>query len=280
MGSGPIADLEGNLRPDWWKTLFSATYLKTDGDVVESADVTSREVDVFVEALGLKPAHRILDLCCGQARHLLDLWGRGFRNLVGADSSRFLIRLARKRARLAGATAVLREADARSLPFEAGSFDCVSIMGHSFGYFADAKDDRAVLGEVRRVLSQGGRVYLDLADGDWLRSHFEARSWEWLDARHLACRERVLSRDSSRLISREVVVHTTRGVIADQIYAERLYSREQIVGSLISAGFDAIESHGALLGGSDRNQDLGMMAKRMLLSARAAVAHASSMQGA
>jgi len=72
----------------------------------------------------------------------------------------------------------LHEADARSLPFKTGAFDCVSMMGNSFGYFADPKDDRAVLGEVRRVLDSGGRIYLDLADGDWLRSHFEARSWD------------------------------------------------------------------------------------------------------
>src|SRR6478672_3126614 len=68
---GPIADLEGSLRPDWWKTLFSATYLKTDGDVVESAAVTAHEVEAFVQALRPDPGDRILDLCCGQARHLL-----------------------------------------------------------------------------------------------------------------------------------------------------------------------------------------------------------------
>jgi D-alanine-D-alanine ligase len=277
---GPIADLESSLRPDWWKTIFSATYLKTDGDVVESAAVTSGEVDAFIKALGLDPEDRILDLCCGQARHLLELAKRGFRRLAGADASTFLLRLAKKRARLAGTAIDLREADARALPFAGASFDCVALMGNSFGYFADARDDRAVLGEVRRVLAKGGRIYLDLADGDWLRGHFDARSWEWLDAHHFACRERVLSRDGARLISRELVVHSARGVVADQTYAERLYSREQIVSSLLAAGFDTIESHGALLGASDRNQDLGMMAKRMLLSARAAEPNAASMPGA
>src|SRR5687768_5657323 len=212
--SGPIDDLEAHLRPDWWKTLFSATYLKTDGDVVESLAVTSREVDVFVEALGLKPGDAILDLCCGQARHLLELWRRGFRNLSGADRSRYLLRVARKRARLSGAALTLHEGDARSLPFKAGSFDCVSMMGNSFGYFDDQKDDLCILGEVRRVLAPGGRIYLDLADGDWLRKNYEKRSWEWLDRRHLACREREISSEGARLITREVVVHTGRGVIA------------------------------------------------------------------
>lgn len=278
--SGPIEDLERHLRSDWWRTLFNATYLKTDGDVVESAVVTHGEIDAFLAAMRLEPKHRILDLCCGQARHLLELWRRGFRNLVGADRSPYLIRVARKRARLAGAPIALHEADARKLPFHAASFDCVAMMGNSFGYFADARHDLDVLCEVRRILVPGGRLYLDLADGDWLRKNFEPRSWEWLDERHFACRERQLSADGSRLVSREIVVHSAHGVIADQIYAERLYAREQIVGALVGAGFDAVQSHGALLGGSERNQDMGMMAKRMLISAQAAVATAASNQGA
>src|SRR5262245_6319858 len=112
---GAVTGLERHLRPDWWKTLFSAVYLKTDGDVVESAAVTSREVDVFVEALGLETDARILDLCCGQARHLLELARRGFTELTGADRSSYLLRVARKRVRLAGVKIALNEGDARAL---------------------------------------------------------------------------------------------------------------------------------------------------------------------
>jgi D-alanine-D-alanine ligase len=279
-GSGPIENLESRLRPDWWRTIFTATYLKTDGDVVENPETTSREVDLFISALGLKPSDRVLDLCCGHGRHLLELWRRGFRSLAGADRSGYLLRVARRRARLAGADILLREADARALPFAPGSFDCVSLMGNSFGYLEDPDDDLSVLREARRVVRGGGLIYLDLADGEWLRRSFEKRSWEWLDRRHLACRERQLSADASRLVSREIVLHTGRGVLADQVYAERIYSREQIVNFLIVAGFEAIEHHGPLLGASERNQDLGMMAKRMLVSARAAGTRFSSLQGA
>jgi D-alanine-D-alanine ligase len=278
--TGPVGDLEDHLRPDWWKTLFSATYLRTDGDVVESAAITSREVEVFVEVLGLDPMDRVLDLCCGQARHLIELARRGFGHLTGMDRSRYLVRLARRRARAAGARIKLHEGDARRLPFHDASFDCVSLMGNSFGYFHDPRDDISVLREVRRVLRRGGRIYLDLADGNFLRGSFEPRSWEWLDRRHLACRERALSRDGSRLVSREVVVHAGRGVVADNFYAERLYSREQVVVLLSAAGFGSVQDHGAMLAGSERNQDLGMMAKRMLISARASALQGAKSRGA
>ena len=48
---------------------------------------------------------RILDLCCGQGRHSLELARRGFPHVTGLDRSRYLIRLAtqaRQAARLAG----------------------------------------------------------------------------------------------------------------------------------------------------------------------------------
>ena len=56
---------------------------------------------------------------------------------------------------------------------------------------------------------------MDLADGEYLRTHFERRSWEWIDQMHFVCRERSLATDQVRLISREVVVHAEKGVIAD-----------------------------------------------------------------
>jgi D-alanine-D-alanine ligase len=110
---------------------------------------------------------------------------------------------------------------------------------------------------------------MDLTDGDWMRGHFEARSWEWIDQNHLVCRERALAGDGERLISREVVVHAERGVVADQFYAERLYSRERIEQLLQSVGFADLRFHAFLGAESPRNQDLGMMAQRMFLTSEA-----------
>ena len=72
-----------------------------------------------------------------------------------------------------------------------------------------------------------------------------------------------------RLVSREVVVHADKGVIADQFYAERLYTKDSIAELLERAGFHSIRHFGSIVSESDRNQDLGMMAHRMFLTARA-----------
>ncbi len=266
---GPVSDLERHLPGDWWKTLFNSIYLKTDGDVVENDANTIREVDLLIEVTGLQPEDRYLDLCCGQGRHCLELASRGFQHVVGVDRSRYLIRLAKKRAARNKLRVSFHEGDARRFRFQERDFRCVAIMGNSFGYFEREQDDLAVLQSVLRALRPGGLVLLDLTNGDWMKQSFVPRSWEWIDQNYLVCRERSLARDGRRLISREVVVHAERGVIVDQFYAERLYNPIEIRDLLKSAGFLNVRQHEVLTADSDRNQDLGMMANRLVFTAQA-----------
>jgi D-alanine-D-alanine ligase len=266
---GPVSDLERHLPSDWWRTLFNSLYLETDGDVVENDRNTEQEIDLLIRSVGLEPNDRILDLCCGQGRHALELARRGFKSVTGIDRSRYLIRLARKRAKQRNLQVSFHEGDARR--FRAGDsvFHCVTILGNSFGYFDREEDDIAVLAAVKRALTSGGTLVMDLTDGTWMRSNFEARSWEWVDQNHFVCRERGLAGDGDRLISREVVVHAERGVIADQFYAERLYSRDRISELLERVGFTNVRYHALMVPDSSRNQDLGMMAHRNFLTCEA-----------
>jgi D-alanine-D-alanine ligase len=268
---GPVADLESHLPEEWWRKLFNALYVKTDGDVVENAENTRLEVDFIVSATDISANSRILDLCCGQGRHVLELARRGFQHVSGIDRSRYLIRLAKKRAQAERLAVAFREGDARSPRLPDNSFDCVCIMGNSFGYFSNKQDDEKVLRAVGKILRQSGTLVLDLADGEWLKMHHEPRSWEWIDEHHFVCRERSIAADGERLISREVVVHDESGVLADQFYAERLYTRESITRLLESVGFRNVRYHGQLDALSDREQDLGMMARRNLLTADAPI---------
>ncbi len=265
---GPVSDLERHLPSDWWKSLFTSLYLKTDGDVVENDANTIRDIDRLIKVAAIEPNDRILDLCCGQGRHCLELARRGFKFITGVDRSRYLVRLARKRGKASGLNVTFHEGDARRFRLPESSFHCVTLMGNSFGYFEREEDDLAVLRSVMRVLRGTGTLVLDITDGDWMRENFEKRSWEWIDQNHFVCRERSLASDGQRLVSREVVVHAERGVIADQFYAERLYSRGRIVELLESVGFQSVRDHGAVLSDSERNQDLGMMAHRMLITAQ------------
>jgi D-alanine-D-alanine ligase len=263
---GPVSNLEDHLPSDWWRTLFNSVYLKTDGDVFENDRNTVEEADLLIRSAGLERDDRILDLCCGQGRHALELARRGFQYVTGLDRSRYLIRLARKRAKQCNLQVSYHEGDARNFPLGDGEFRCVCILGNSFGYFERPEDDLAVLEAVKRALAYGGKLVMDLMDGEWMRRHFEPRSWEWVDQNHFVCRERSLAKDHDRLISREIVVDAERGVLTDQFYAERLYSKARLEALLSGVGFNNLRVHRLLAPDSCRNQDLGMMAHRLFVT--------------
>lgn len=264
---GPVENLEAYVPQDWWRRIFNSLYLKTDADVIADDAMTKREIDTFLAILNLSNDAQILDLCCGQGRHSLEIARRGFQSVEGLDRSHYLIQRARAQAKKEGLPVRFREGDARKLPYKPDSFDVVLLLGNSFGYFETVQDDLRILQQVFRVLKPWGKILIDVADGEYLREHYQPRSWEWIDRKHFVCRERSLSFDKQRLISREVITHVEKGVIADQFYAERLYTHKQLHELLETAGFSDITFHGTLTPNSQRNQDLGMMEKRIIVTA-------------
>jgi D-alanine-D-alanine ligase len=266
---GPVDNLESYLQPDWWRRIFNSMYLKTDADVVEDKQITCTEVDLFTGFLKLDPHMVILDLACGQGRHTLELARRGFKYVNGLDRSHYLIRKAKNICASEGLSASFKEGDARKLPYQPDTFDLVMILGNSFGYFESLDDDLKILKEVFRILKPNGRFLIDVADGNYLRENYSPRSWEWIDSKHFVCRERSLASDNQRLISREVISNINKGVIVDQFYAERLYSQESLKEILARCGYTEITFLGNYQTDSKKNQDLGMMERRIIASATA-----------
>lgn len=264
---GPIENLEDKVSPNWWAQVFDSLYLKTDGDLVDDPLITKIEVDILLDILKPSIDDKILDLCCGHGRHSLELARRGFKYVEGLDRSHYLIQKAKNQAKKEGLNVKFREGNALKLPYSPDSFNLVLILGNSFGYFESLKDDLKVLKEVFKVLKPWGRIFIDVADGEYLKTHFQPRSWEWIDKKHFVCRERSLSSDGERLICREIITHVEKGVIADRFYAERLYTREALKELLQTAGFSDITFHKEFVSHSHRNQDLGMMERRIFVSA-------------
>lgn len=263
---GPVDNLEDHVKPDWWSQIFTALYLKTDGDVVEDSAITRKEVDQFTNILEVNKDQRVLDLCCGQGRHALEFARRGYKFVEGLDRSYYLIQKAKENAKKENLTLKFKQGDARRLPYATDTFDVVMVLGNSFGYFQTKEDDLRVLKEILRVLKPYGKLLVDLSDGDYVTKNYQPRSWEWIDKKMFVCRERALSLDGERLISREVINHIEKGVLADQFYSERLYNQESLTNIIKQAGFDSPLYHGVISTDSQRNQDLGMMERRFIVT--------------
>jgi SAM-dependent methyltransferase len=103
----------------------------------------------IVEALGLAPGDRLLEIGCGGGLLLREALGRGAA-AVGLDHSEEMVALARERA--PGAEVIL--GDAEHLPFARGSFTAVA-MSIVFMFLPDPVE---VLRECHRVLARRGRI--------------------------------------------------------------------------------------------------------------------------
>jgi len=114
---------------------------------------TEQEVRFLVDALGLEPGMRVLDVGCGPGRHAHALARHGI-VVHGVDISQRFVDLATEQAP-AGAT--FERADARALGF-AGGFDAaVSLCQGAFGLVGPGPDEEVLAGMVR-ALRPGGRL--------------------------------------------------------------------------------------------------------------------------
>ena len=98
----------------------------------------------------------------------------------GIDITPEMLRLAEKRLRKAELTdrAELREADARTLPYEDNMFDAI-YMAATLELF-DTPDIPRVLGEIKRVLKPSGRLGVASVSKEGREGFWFLRLYEWM----------------------------------------------------------------------------------------------------
>jgi ubiquinone/menaquinone biosynthesis C-methylase UbiE len=128
-----------------------------DWDRLRALHVDEREVErAMIEAIGEGPFERLLDIGTGTGR-VLELFAPRIARGVGVDLSREMLSFARAKLEKAGhAHCQVRHGDLYALPFEAASFDVVTI--HQVLHYLD--DPARAVGEAARMLRPGGRLLI------------------------------------------------------------------------------------------------------------------------
>ena len=154
-------------------------------------ELTAAEVSAVEVRLPQPEFRRILDVCCGPARHAVELVERGY-DVTGIDRSADAIATATRRC----PTGRFIELDQRDVGAVDGPFDGAVVLWQSFGYFDPATNDR-VLAHIHSVLRPGGRLLLDL----FHRTYFERNEGRISPTRDPRCESITNEMKSGRLSS-------------------------------------------------------------------------------
>ncbi|MBN2720705.1 MAG: class I SAM-dependent methyltransferase [Proteobacteria bacterium] len=149
----------GRIRRFYYD-LFSHFY---DGIIdLHSRDKSAALRDYLVRSSGIGPGDCVLDICTGTGSVALRAAlavreGRG--KVVALDFSLGMLRKTAKKVRQRDLEGVFPvQADVSDLPFPDGSFDCVTCSHAMYELTAMAREKG--LGEIRRVLKDGGRFLM------------------------------------------------------------------------------------------------------------------------
>jgi len=141
----------------------------------ERVQKTVQQVEDLVSLLGLPPRARVLDLCCGQGRHAIELARRGFR-VTGVDRTAAFIEQAAAQSKAEGLEVEWLVDDVRTFS-RPGAFDATLCLGQSFSYFDTREDDEQFVRLAFDSLVPGGPFVLE-ADGKELMARtLEPRQW-------------------------------------------------------------------------------------------------------
>jgi SAM-dependent methyltransferase len=174
----------------WFVDAFTADYLDVYAHRDEAA--AAREAQGVLSLLRHdRASQRLLELAAGAGRHALAFAAQRC-HVTCLDLSADLT----ARARAAGLRTV--RGDMRELPFRDWSFDTVTCLFSSFGYFADDADHERSLREIARVLTPGGRVLLDLMDRETVSRHLVPQGMEVIGETTVEV-ERAVTRDGRRV---------------------------------------------------------------------------------
>ena len=136
---------------------------------LQTEEWTKTEVAFLSRQLALPRFLRVVDLCCGYGRHSLGLAQLGYQ-VTGLDRDESALAIARHRAAEAGQEINYVLGDMRQMGELTGECDAVINMWQSFSYF-DEETNASLLRHIRRYLTPGGRLVIDMYNRDYFELH-------------------------------------------------------------------------------------------------------------
>jgi ubiquinone/menaquinone biosynthesis C-methylase UbiE len=136
------------------------------------------ETAALARLAGLKKGAAVLDAACGVGRHSLEFARRGFQ-VAGVDITESYVREASRLAKREKLKNVeFQKGELRDLYRFQSSFDLVTNLFTSFGYYQKAADNFEALKQMAAALRKGGTLVMELMPRETLDQIFSEKSWQ------------------------------------------------------------------------------------------------------
>jgi len=207
----------------WFEEWFDSNYLllyfhRNRKDALDQVDLIFRECKP-------KKDWNILDLACGEGRHMMLFRERGL-EIFGIDLSETLLLSGKSKF---GLDKLIR-GDMRHIP---GIFDMILSLFTSFGYFMDDAENYSVLSEINSSLNSGGILWLDFMNSLIVEKNLVRKNEKSLPGGIKAIEERSISK--GRIEKNIRFIRDGE----EKIYREsvRLFSKSELEEMISNAGF-------------------------------------------
>ena len=244
----------------WYVDFFRSDYLNVYGHMF-TEERAEKESAFVARTLELKPGASVLDLCCGQGRHSIQLAKRGL-HVTALDLNAEYLDLASKAAGAAKVKIETVAGDMREIPFE-NKFDAIVNMYSSFGYLESEAEDLKVLESAVKALKPGGRLLLDMLNREWAIDNYIQNDWHTGADGTLYVERRDLDLATSRMHVHFIVVDPKGGRRESIGHIIRLYTLTEMTRLLERVGMRVT----AVFGGFE-GEDYGIGTRRMIIVAQ------------
>ena len=220
---------------DMWERFYDCMF---DDDSFALADQQCQQILQLVPG----PVESVLDLACGPGRHVLGFARLG-KDITGVDLSGYLLNRAANLIDQQQLTANLVHSDL--LQYQPNrSFDLITNLFTSFGYYSEPADNQKVLDNAHGWLQDGGHLIIDTFGKEQAAHAIEPVHCTEYDNGDLRF-ERPLLTDNMNVYSKEWIL--VRGDQAHRWeYQHYVYSANELTHMLKQAGFRHIQVFGSL----------------------------------